>query len=495
MAYTLKVDFTGAGTFGGAHDDVSADCVGKHTWARGRASPHPFFGRSAAGTATFFLNNTSGLYAKNNASGALFGNLLTGRRVQLTINGTDRWAGQVMDFVDDKIGMRPVVRLECEGAFSVIKDIDTTPPANSGALTGTQIANVLDDIGWPSGRRALDSGQTITSRWYVAKQQAFSAIRDLEDSEGLGLFYEDAHGNLCFEDRATRQIGTHLVSQATYSDASGASLPIWKIERVSSQQYVINDATCTVTPSLLNALTTLWTLQNEIPVLTPGSSVSYFATIDNSQAFNNIAYVDAWTTPVVGTDIIQSGVANSDIAITVSKFATEMKITIQNNNVSSAATLSLVSARGTAVTKLDATTMETLDATSQGVYGPRSNRNSAPWFPNTAAAQDYCNNTVRLYKDERDLFNVYFVANLTSALATSLIARLMSDRITLTATQQRTGLYFNGDVYVEQFSESWDFDAGGRYEFMMGVSAAPPASAAPWVLGTSVLNTSTILAF
>ena len=491
---TMMVDWTNSGLFDGDYDDVTDRLIGRLSCERGRNVPHPLFGRAGPGKATFMLENRDARYSEYNSGSVLYGDLRAGRAVQYSTIHGDRWGGVVKDIRAGRRGKLPVAIIECEGVFSVIKDRKVNPPANTGDTTGDQVDVVLDEAGWPVGQRNIDAGQTTTSRWYVADKSCLPALRELEDTEGIGFLYEDESRNINFEDRAHRLAGAHLTPQAVYSDAPDADMPYIGIELISSLPYVVNIAEATVPAYSVAGLGVLWTL-NETPVLAAGQSREFWANYPNSGSAQGAAYVDAWTTPVVGTDITQSGVANGDIGVAVVKFSTAMKITITNNHGSSAATLTLVQARGTAVTRGDDTTVKAEDTTSQGEYGERTNRNPAPWFPSTDAAQDYVDNTVALYKDQRPLVYLTFLANMNATIFEELMTRLLSDRVTVIAEESITAMELNSDFFVERIEDIYDID-NNRYEVRLGLSSVGDAEAASsWVLGTSTLGTDTYLGF
>lgn len=495
MTVTLTIDWTNSGLFDGTYDDVTARIVGNIRCERGRNVPHPLFGRADPGSASFMLENRDGLFSESNASSSLFGSLRAGRHVQYSTEYGGRWGGVIKDIKLARLRDLPIAVIICEGVLSVIKDRKVSPPASSGDLTGTLIDLLLDEVSWPAGLRDIDAGQTTTSRWYIADKNWMTAARELEDTEGVGFLYESPTRDIVFEDRARRLAGAHLISQATYSDAPGASLPyIRNPEQISSLPYVVNIAEATVPAYTVAGLAILWTL-NETPVLSAGASRTFWANFPNSGSGAGGAYVNAWTTPVVGTDITQSGVSNGDIAVSVDKFATAMKITITNNHGSNSATLTLVQARGTAVTKGDDTTVKSIDAASQAEYGERTNKNPGPWFPSTDAAQDYTDNTVALYKDQRPLVVLRFLANMSAVLFEELMTRDISDRVTVLAFQARTGLYLNGDFFVERIVDDYDID-NNRYEVTLGLSSVgTEVVGASWILGTSTLGVDTNLGF
>jgi hypothetical protein len=203
--------------------------------------------------------------------------------------------------------------------------------------------------------------------------------------------------------------------------------------------------------------------------------------------------VDTWDTPIVGTDITQTGVADGDIGVTVSKFAKSMKITITNNNATNSATLTLIQAKGTKVTKLSSVSVSSSDSTSQDAYGTKTYTLPAKWLQTTNVAQDYANFIIGRYKDPVPIINVAFMANKNSDLMVETMARNISDRITVVATGSKTELGISGDFFIEAISHK--ISNAGRYHEVMFEMSEASGDGGYWVVGTSLLGTDTRLAY
>jgi len=257
------------------------------------------------------------------------------------------------------------------------------------------------------------------------KLKALTAIRDIEETE-LGFFCEDADGKLVYEDRHHRLKDPHLTSQQTYSDDTGATMGYREIEQQDPLQEIFNEVLASIQAyNTAGASSVLWTL-SETPTVDAGQSVTYWAEYPNSVVDSSTgAYVNSWDTPVVGTDITQTGVANGDIAVTVSKFAKTMKITITNNGPS-IATLTLVQAKGIKVTKQTAVTISAEDLTSQGKYGPRTYQLSSKWLQNTNTGADYINYVISRYKDLMPVLTLKFFAHSSDTAMLEALILLVS---------------------------------------------------------------------
>ena len=494
--YILEVDWDADGDYLDANEDVSADLLDVEFF-RGRKFASQLTGRSEPGRLKALLRNPTGLYSPSDASGALFGNLLPARKVSFRVTGDDaktRWTGFIEKFIprlSSQDGL--VLELIAAGPMSLI-DAKVNPPGSSGALTGTHITSVLDEAAWPAGDRTIDTGQTTTGRWFPEDTLAPNAIRDIEETE-LGFFLEGPDGKLIYEDRHHRLKSPHLTSQLTVSDAVGATYPyLLSVKESDRLQEIFNEVRVAVPTFSVGALAVLWTLTGETPTLAAGESRTWWAQYPNASSGGDAdAYVDAWTTPVVGTDVTQTGVDNGDIGIAVSKFARTMKITITNNHGSLAASLTLLQARGTPVTRGNPTTVSAEDATSQADYGVRTFRQPGKYHANTNDGQAFCDYIVSKWKDPQPLVTLPFDASINDTVFAGINALEISDRITVVAQGIRTQLGINKDFYIESIRDRINFRRGVSH--YIEFACAPAASDEFWVLGTSALGSSAKLAY
>lgn len=494
--YVLEVDWLNAGTFAGANDNVTADLLTVET-QRGRDYASQLTGRATAGRLVATLKNLDGDYSPFNSAGPIYGNLVPGRKVRLRTTSptaVNLWVG----FLDrimpaGTVDGIPTVTLEASGPISRINGKQVSPAAQASALTSTIVGAILDAAGWPAGDRDIQVGQTTITRWYVDRLDALNAIREIEETE-LGFFYEDEAGKVAFEDRHFRLAGAQQASQATFSDASAATNKYREIEQQDPLREIFNEVVAVVEPlTAAGAVSVLWTL-NETPTIDAGQSKTWWAAYPNPDVDPDTgAYVDAWTTPVVGTDVTQTGVSNGDLAVTVSKFASTMKITIANNHATATATITLLQARGDPVRKKAPVRITDEDATSQTAYGQRTYRLPGPWLPNTAEAQDFARYVVSRYKDPLPVLRIGVLANRDANAMTQALTRQISDRVTVVATGSRTMLGIDADFFIEAIGHRIT-QAGTRHETFFELSDATGDSGY-FVIGYSTMGETTKLAY
>lgn len=321
----------------------------------------------------------------------------------------------------------------------------------AAGLTLAQVKTIASRV--HHSPRVVDAGQTELPVWWVERLNALSASADLEETE-RGFISEGRAGALVYEDRHHRLKGTHLDSQATFSDASGASLPYSSFVPRDVDAEIFNKVEIPVRHFTEQALAVLWTYRGDSPVIEPGASLELWANYPGA-ATPAGRYVAAWTTPVVGTDVTQTGVANGDIAVAADKFAQSMKITITNNHATTAATLTLVQARGTGVTEDEPTIVKSEDTTSSDPdtgFGERTVPRVGAWHQDITLAQAIADYMVSRYSLPLDPIpiSISYEATRSAGLMTEALTRDLSDHITVVANDAAgVALGISGDYYVE----------------------------------------------
>ncbi len=329
--------------------------------------------------------------------------------------------------------------------------------------------------------------------WFESHRPALSSIRDLESTE-IGFFYESADGNLVFEDRHHRLKGDHLVSQVTLSDASSRTLPYeipyTEVNEDNALSEIYNEVRVQVQTYSTGGTSVLWTLGGSNPTIAAGRTRTWWATYPGPDTPEG-AYVDSWVTPVVGTDITQTGVSNSDIAVSATKFATEMKIEVTNNHATDTATITLLQARGDPVTKDSPAVIRASDSTSQADYGERSFTLAGKWLPDSNTATDSTNYYVSRYKDPLPFLDVSLAANHDESTCIQALTRDLSDVVTVVA-ENNSQLGISQDYFIEAIGHRVE---PGKLHTTTWTLSPVTGDQAYWVLGTSALGLSTKLGF
>lgn len=113
-------------------------------------------------------------------------------------------------------------------ANAQITTVATTP---AGQTTGTRIGKILDSIGWPSGMRDVDTGQTTVQADPGTLRTSLSAMQNITSTE-YGSLYMDAFGNLVFQDRALTSSSVDGTPIVFNDDGTGISYnnAVWKLD-------------------------------------------------------------------------------------------------------------------------------------------------------------------------------------------------------------------------------------------------------------------------
>jgi len=515
-SYTLLVDWNNDGDFTDANDDITGDSLSV-TWSRGRDYASALQGRSVAGKLTAVLINTGGKYSPSNTSSALTGNILPGRSIKLqagsgsfdytfpiAFNDGVRWQGKL-----DRIKPSPAAKgrktatLTAFGTLGYLNQFETQLASQTNRRTDQAVGDILDDVGWTSADdRDLDTGQTTISRFWMSGKKTIDALRLVEEAEA-GFIKESKSGQIAFENRYHRLTETaSTTSQATFTDAGGAAHTFEQIQQADPLSTIVNHVEATARTFDTAALGVLWTHPETgaaSPTLAPGESKTFEAEYPNPDAGNNAMEVDAWTTPAATTDYLLNSAyggggtnLTGDITVTQTKTAERMAITLTNSATGSDGYLTKLQARGTAVTTKNPCIVRAIDTTSQTTYGERKYIAKTKFIPTTSEAQDWCDYHAAIYGSPTNILTMTIPASAPGNIGQAL-SRDLSDRITVTATGDAK-LGINADFFIE--SENHAVTAGGtQHVTSWQLSPASGGYSQFWVLGTSVLGTSTVPAF
>lgn len=163
------------------------------------------------GTATIQFLDFDGDWNPANTAGPYYGKIKPMRQVQIktTYSGTEyalfsgfisswdyNWADQSVDYA--------IVTLQCVDGFRLLQlaNIDNVPGAANKDLPGERINLILDAIGWPSGQRNIDDGDTELENDPGGFRSALAAIQTIQNSD-LGAFFIDQDGKATYLSRAT----------------------------------------------------------------------------------------------------------------------------------------------------------------------------------------------------------------------------------------------------------------------------------------------------
>jgi hypothetical protein len=500
--YEVHVDWLGGTAFTGAYDDVTGK-VRHFEYKRGRQFAHQLAGKALAGQAFIYLDNRGGTYSAGDTGFPIIepGTVIPGRVVRIRTTApstTVLWRG-VIESIENRVDINGVhvAVLKCIGPLGFINQRQARIPMGIDILTGAAIGSILDDTGWPAGDRSIDAGQTTMTRFWVENKPALDAMRDVEATES-GYIGESKDAKIVFEDRDHRLAGTHITSQATYTDDPAGVLFFANIEGQDPIKAIFNDVEATVHRYSTLATTTLWKLIDtgaNAVVRSGGGTFAVEASypIGNPTATLGAVAVASWTTPTATVDFNvtddAAGVGaniNASLSTAFTTYAQSAKVVLTNTGAVDGY-VQLLQVRGVPLIEDNKTKVRTEDADSQTDHGRRSFTSPGNWLPNVGEARDWGAFNISIYKTPFQIFSVTLSANYSSAHMTEVLARDVSDLVTIDATG-RSDLRMTNKFFIEQEHHRVSED---RVHWVTYDVSAAAGYGASWVLDTGELGTRT----
>ena len=522
-SYSLYVDWSGDGDFGDTGEVITGLVLSVDT-ERGKDFPSQLTGKSIAGKLVAVLNNESGIYSPFLSSGDLYGNLLPGRKVQLiaaynetftytfpfTFMNTPIWTGYLDSIVPDvQVGNVKIAKLTALGGLGLVAQRETRLALQSSKRTDELMETVLTDTGWSADDLDLEEGRTTVTKFFSASGNSLKILRQIEDTES-GFFWEKMDGKIKFEDRYFRVTNARSnTSVLTFTDADDATYSYETIRQEDPLPSIFNvfEAEC-VTYSV-GSLAVLWThgeTGSDSPTIDPGESFTFYALyppITDGIAASEVAgqvSVNAWTTPASTTDYTANAASDgsgtnltSSIGVSTTKTSNQMKITLTNNHASTTAYITKLQARGTTLVTSDGTRVAAEDATSITAFKKRHYKSSAKWFPTVKEAQNWCNLNLSNYKDPSPRLTISYTAGKSQDTLFAALDLDISDRVTVTATGDRTKLGINEDFMVENIRHQ--ITEGNTLHRVIFELSPASITGGFWALGQGNLGTDTKLVY
>lgn len=522
--YRVEVDWEGNGLYAGADDDITSDVINAQ-FRRGRDYASQLTGNSTAGTLKLRLNNTTGKYSPSNAASALSGKNLPGRMCRFTIAPSSEFpyefpfnfsteAVQIWNGRLENVTPNPsshtvdTCTLHALGPLGYINEFVPESDMETTVRTDEAVGMILDAVGWPAVYRDLAVGQTTMTRWWTDSNRTIDALRIVEETEG-GFIKEKANGDIGFESRITRLASPFNTSQATFSDAAGATNSYMSVEQVDPLANILNEVRALSYTYNYPTLGVLWTHPEtgaDSPFFHPGETKTFIATYPNNISPIGAAGVSSWVAPVANTDYTcntQSGGtgvdSTSEYTVTVSPLTggfvqrNRMNITITNTSTWRSGFLTKLEARGYAVNANAPVTVESVDTVSQNIYGDRSFTADTRFFPSSTNAQSWCTFQNQIFGTPINFLRLNFNANVSAANILQANERDISDRITVVANNNAP-LGINEDFFIEEIRHTVS-NGGTQHMVSWLLSPATGGYSQFWVLGTGRLGTSTVPAY
>jgi hypothetical protein len=217
---------------------------------RGRTALSDVF---QTGTMSLRIIDQTGAFNPMNPSSPYYQLLTPMRKVTITATyGTTTYpifAGYITSFdttTPKDVGEVVYTTIQAVDGFRLFQNAQITSVASTsaGQTSGTRIAKLLDAVGWPSGMRDIDTGQTTLQADPGTLRTSLGAMQTVTSTE-YGSLYMDAFGNLVFQDRQLTSSSVAGTPVDFNDNGTGISYnnAVWKLD----DTLVFNKASITRT--------------------------------------------------------------------------------------------------------------------------------------------------------------------------------------------------------------------------------------------------------
>ena len=161
-----------------------------------------------AGTCTVRVLDENGDWNPQNPSSPFFGLLQPLRKLRISAEyeGTLHYlfSGYTSEYrytfpKNEEIGYVDIIASDAFNLFTK-SAVTTVSGASAGDFSGTRVNQILDEIGFPTGQRQIDAGDSTMQADPGTLRSVLTALKDVEFSEFGGL-YISAGGDVVFRER------------------------------------------------------------------------------------------------------------------------------------------------------------------------------------------------------------------------------------------------------------------------------------------------------
>lgn len=465
--YELLADWSRHGTYVNVLEDVTSyildepDVFVSYGRDQSRATS-----AATAGKLTFALNNLDRAFSPENTSSAIAGKVVPGTPVRLLQTHesatTTIFAGVLDELNVDPNAAAKTFTGDVLDLWGRLGAEVLSTPLYSGLRTGEAIGLILDAIGW-TGDRDLDPGATFMPWWWEEGTDAATAVDKLVESEGPPAIAYVQGGTFIFRDRHHRTSrAASLTSQGTYTHAVPAgSGPVgsFKVLRNSfaydhGLRHIVNSVTFIVDERLPGDVEEIWS--TDTPITLAAGQVLPIEVEANNPFLNAVP-------PEVGVDW------DADVAITVDLSRTSgQSTTLTVTATGGAAVITRLALRAVSVPVVRTVKVDEEDVSSIGMHTRQTwPKDRLPWA-NVYDARAVAERIVAVYATNRPTVTLS-IANLDDDYMTQILARRISDRVTV--INDEMGL--DADFIVERITHTIR-KLGGIHRLELGCQVADP---------------------
>jgi len=206
-----------------------------------------------AGTLNMRIVDQNGDFNPQNTSSPYYGLLSPMRKVQITAtySGTTYpiFSGYITGYntiTPNYVGDVVYTTITAIDGMRLLSNalVTTVTGAAAGEDAGTRISKILDQVGWPTSLRSIQTGNTTMQADPGTQRNALAAIQTVQTSE-YGAFYIDPNGIATFKNR-TYCTSTPNNTPTVFND-NGTNISYYNAMWLLNDAQVVNQAAITAT--------------------------------------------------------------------------------------------------------------------------------------------------------------------------------------------------------------------------------------------------------
>lgn len=396
IAWSFVVDWDNDGLFEGGEDE--ANRVVAVSTSRGREYKFRSDGRGynypRIGRATVTLDNYDGRYDPYNAGGALYGNLLPGRRHKLifhdNVNATSY--NVIHGFIEDiePVSGSDYVHIKCNDDLALFQEFDLEADLLEGSDIAAIITAILTDMGWTAAGKSSsidDVDSDTVDFWWANDISALRMLEQLSDSV-LGTFFVANDGTFKFYSRHHSYSSVTTITE----DEVLKKIPLprpWE----SVKNYIRVKAYPRTKAATADTGTaeTLWELF-DVPYIEPTETLTFWAENYSSGEMIPAEMVALTTADYTANADSDGGGADmtDDLTVVDTAISITKKIAVTNNDTATVAYLTKLESKGFPITTAPTVVIKE-STSSQDTYGENRFILDNEWIQNSNLADDFAN--------------------------------------------------------------------------------------------------------
>ena len=391
IAWSFVVDWDNDGVFGGGENE--ANRVVAVSTSRGREYKFRADGRGynypRIGRATVTLDNYDGRYDPYNASGALYGNLLPGRRFKLifhdNVNATSY--NVIYGFIEDiePVSGSDYVHIKCKDDLALFQDFDLEADLLEGSDIAAIIAAILTDMGWTAASSIDDIDSDTVGFWWGNDISALRMLEQLSDSV-LGTFFIANDGTFKFYSRHHSYSSITTITEDEVLKRIELPQP-WE----TVKNYIKVKAYPRTKADTTGDAETLWELF-DVPYIEPEGSLTFWA-----ENYSSGEMIPAEMIDLTGSDYSANSASGGDstdmtgdLVVVDTAISITKKIKVTNSDTATVAYLTKLESKGFPITTTPTVVIKESTA-SQAAYGENRFILDNEWIQDSNLADDFAN--------------------------------------------------------------------------------------------------------